>query len=101
MGKIKPLTTEDIRASITDEKAQQQGYANAEMLRKELRLGDIAGHWRVTKSDEDVKAYHALFAELIAEGWNPHSLDFDQALPKRLMPELPPQWRKVKNKSEG
>jgi hypothetical protein len=98
--KMKPLSNEEIDASITDEMAQRDGYANADMLRKELRLGDIAARWRRTKADEDVQAYHALFAELIAEGWNPHFLDFDQALPKRLMPELPPQWRKIKNQSE-
>jgi hypothetical protein len=97
---VKPMTTEEIRAAITDEMAREQGYANADMLRKARRLGDLAGKWRTTKSDDDVRAYHALFAELIAEGWNPHLLDVEEALPKRLMPELPPQWRKVKTQTE-
>jgi hypothetical protein len=97
---VKMMTVEEVRAAITDEMAREQGYANADMLRKERRLGDLAGKWRTTKSHEDVQAYHALFAELIADGWNPHLLDFDQALPPELMPELPPQWRKVKNQNE-
>jgi hypothetical protein len=96
MDKMKPLTRKEIRDGITDEMARKDGYANADMLRKELRLGDMAGRWRRTKADEDVQAYHALFQELIEEGWNPHQLDFDQSLPPELMPELPAQWRRAK-----
>jgi hypothetical protein len=93
---VRPMSNDEILAAITDEMAQKEGYANADMLRKEFRLGKLAGRWRRTKADEDVQAYHALFQELIEEGWNPHQLDFDQTLPPELMPELPAQWRKAK-----
>jgi hypothetical protein len=93
------LSNQEIDNLITDEMAQRDGYANADMLRKELRLGDIAARWRSLKTDDVVEEYHALFAELIEDGWNPHFLDFDQALPRELMPELPPQWRRESNKT--
>lgn len=94
MDEMRPLSDEEIDASLTDEIARRDGYKDANMLRKALKLGDLAGRWRRTKVDEDVQAYHRLFAELIEEGWNPHLLTEEEALPERLMPELPPQWRR-------
>lgn len=46
-----------------------------------------------------MQAYQQLFAELIEEGWNPQLQDEESALPSRLMPELPAQWRRVKGLS--
>lgn len=52
----------------------------------EALVGDLAAEWRATKSDKIVKQYHAVLRCLLECGWDGF-LDYDAALPKRLMPQ--------------
>jgi hypothetical protein len=85
----RPLTTEEIIASITDEMVQAEGYPNREVYLLARQLGSLAGEWRETKEAEVVKRYHDLFHKLLALGWNPVLIAIDEMLPDELMPEFP------------
>jgi hypothetical protein len=89
---IRTLSVEEVRALITDEMAKREGYLNAEMMRKELRLGDLILRWQHDPNQENLRDCLVLFEELIQEGWNPHSLEASRLLSPELIQELPPEW---------
>lgn len=49
-------------------------------------LGNLAGHWRYTKSPDTAKKYQLLLTCLIEMGWT-GGMDLDDQLPPELMPQ--------------
>jgi len=75
----------------TDEDATKHGYPSAEVLRLEVKLGEIAGAWRKTKDDKYVYEYASILYKMILNGYDVEGLPIQDQLPDELMPELPPQ----------
>jgi hypothetical protein len=91
----KPLTTEQVLASVTDERAREAGYPNAHVFRLAYDLACLAGEWRKTKEDRVVQEYHKLFHHLLDLGWDPFLLSLSDMLPDELMPEIPEIPKKI------
>jgi hypothetical protein len=89
VNKIRPLTAEEVLAAMTDQRAQELGYPNADVYRLAYQLGCLAGEWRETKEERVVQEYYQLFQHLIELGWNPYLMEFTDLLPEELMPEFP------------
>lgn len=75
----------------TDEDAIKLGYPSADVLRLEIRLGEIAGAWRENKTDELACEYKSVLYEMILKGYDVNTLPIQDQLPDRVMPDLPPQ----------
>ena len=78
-------------ANYTDEDAREIGYINADILRLEHQLTQIAGKWRRTKDDELVHAYRGVLYEMILFGYDIDTLPIQDQLPPELMPNFPPR----------
>ena len=89
MAKIQTMTEEEVLGAITDEMAQEDGYPDAESVRLEHQLGQLAAKWAKTQEPTVIKHYHDLYHKLIRKGWNPDLLSPQQVLPRELMPERP------------
>jgi hypothetical protein len=86
---VMPMAVNDVLAAITDEMAQEDGYPDAESVRLEHQLGQLAAKWAKTQEPTMIKHYHDLYHKLIRKGWNPDLLSPQQVLPRELMPERP------------
>lgn len=79
-------------SQYTDEDAQKLGYPSAEVLRLEIKLGEIAGKWRYNQDDESlVLEYERVLYKMILKGYDVNTLPIQDQLPDELMPELPPK----------
>ena len=75
----------------TDIDAIERGYPSVEVLRLEIKLGEIAGAWRETKEEHLVHKYASVLYKMILNGYDVNTLPIQDQLPNRLMPELPPE----------
>ena len=76
----------------TDEDAKKLGYPSAEVLRLEIKLGELAGKWRNNQDDESlVLEYERVLYKMILNGYDVDTLPIQDQLPDELMPELPPK----------
>jgi hypothetical protein len=75
----------------TNTDAIRLGYPSVEVLRLEIKLGEIAGAWRETKNAILVHEYKSVLYEMILKGYDVNTLPIQDQLPDRLMPELPPE----------
>ena len=89
MAKTQTMTEEEVLAAITDKMAQEDGYPDAESVRLEHQLGQLAAKWAKTQEPTVIKHYHDLYHKLIHKGWDPDLLSPQQVLPRELMPERP------------
>jgi hypothetical protein len=79
-------------SQYTDEDAHRLGYPSVEVLRLEIKLGEIAGKWRYNQDDESlVLEYERVLYKMILKGYDVNTLPIQDQLPDRLMPELPPE----------
>ncbi len=79
-------------SQYTDEDAQKLGYPSAEVLRLEIKLGEIAGKWRNNQDDEAlVLEYERVLYKMILKGYDVNTLPIQDQLPDTLMPDLPPK----------
>mgnify|MGYP000032074948 CR=1 FL=1 len=79
-------------SEYTDDDAHKLGYPSAEVLRLEIKLGEIAGKWRNNQDDEAlVHEYERVLYKMILKGYDVDGLPIQDQLPDRLMPELPPK----------
>ena len=73
----KPLTEEEIIASVTDESAREDGYPSREVYLLQRRLIKLG--WKLSLGDKSVhNEYYQLLDEAIAKGWTPFMLDGQQ-----------------------
>jgi hypothetical protein len=75
----------------TDEDAHRLGYSSAEVLRLEIRLGELAGEWRETKDDRVASRYRETLLTMILKGYDIDTLPVQDQLPEEYMPDFPPQ----------
>ncbi len=76
----------------TDADARKLGYPSAEVLRLEIKLGEIAGAWRYNQDDKSlVLEYERVLYKMILNGYNVETLPIQDQLPTKHMPELPPK----------
>jgi hypothetical protein len=76
----------ELRAFITDELVQKEGYPNSEVYWLEADLILLAEQWRISHADKLVKEYHKLFLRLLGMGWTVDLLGVNGLLPSKFMP---------------
>jgi hypothetical protein len=79
------------RQSYTEEQVRQLGYPSLEVFHLSDYLSHLAGKWRRTKEQSLVHEYGKTLYQMILKGYDVDDLDFEDHLPERLMPELPPR----------
>lgn len=78
-------------ARYTNADARRLGYPSADVLRLEIKLGELAGAWRTTKAPHLVHEYSSLLYRMILNGYDVNMLAVQDQLPQELMPVLPPE----------
>lgn len=87
MPRIKAMTAQELRAFVTEELVQKEGYPSVEVYWLEVELIQVAEKWRLKQENVLVKEYHKLFFRLLDMGWDLRLLAAKGLLPAKHMPK--------------